>query len=676
MEKEVFSAERVFFTRLKAAGFQPGVIYDVGASDGSWSETMAGVFPDARFHLFEPLARHAASYRTALADRLRRFPGFSLHAVALGNTNCEAPIFVARDVYGSSVLDRGDVPEVQEEIQVPHHRLDDYAARLQLPAPDIIKIDCQGAELRILQGGQKALENASALLLETWLMRCYGPETPLVGDLLDLLQARSFTPVEIGERFYDDGHRLYSIDVFFATEQLLRETRLVKSDAVSRTAPGAGTAWSSLAGLTRKLADLVESVSGAEATGEGLESAAGAAGLTEADAIITHIEVNARHGTGVLLGRLFHNEPGILSVRSADYFGGQQDFGDLALRISHSNKAREAVFARVLDAVDKSTVRRILCVPYLPDDVRNAVALKEIFDAPLAAYLLDDQNICAEGIPDELMRELLAKAALRLAGSPELRQAYEAKYGFTMWYLPPVVDSRLISSRLLQPPAWSSPGSGVIIGNIWGRRWLELLRNAVRGSGARLNWYCNGGLQSIPCEIEELRRDFIYPHEPPDDEQLVRILRSALFAVLPTGPLDQADDRRFITALSLPSRLIYLMATAQLPVLVLGSPHSAAANFVRQFSIGMVADYDSRAFAEAVRMLSEPARNLAMRRNALLAAARFGDAGVAEWIWRSLERGEPVDRRFEDLMPPNPPDLPRLVQGKPGPAWGAAGAGR
>ncbi len=53
-----------------------------------------------------------------------------------------------------------------------------------------------------------------------------------------------------------------------------------------------------------------------------------------------------------------------------------------------------------------------------------------------------------------------------------------------------------------------------------------------------------------------------------------------------------------------------------------------------------------------------------MRRNALLAAQRFTDAGAGEWIWESLARGEPIDGRYEDLMPAEMPDLTHLLAAK------------
>src|SRR5690242_19187214 len=45
---------------LKAVGFSPRVIFDVGAATGEWARLAARVWPDARIVGFEPNASNAA----------------------------------------------------------------------------------------------------------------------------------------------------------------------------------------------------------------------------------------------------------------------------------------------------------------------------------------------------------------------------------------------------------------------------------------------------------------------------------------------------------------------------------------------------------------------------------------------------------------------------------------
>lgn len=367
------------------------------------------------------------------------------------------------------------------------------------------------------------------------------------------------------------------------------------------------------------------------------------------DAIVTYCEISDRHGVGKFVRTLFLGEPNILSIRSSDLYGGGHEFGDVALRIRHEGATRDAVYSRVFDAIGDSTVRRALCVPYTPDDILNALAIKEIFGIPLCTYLMDDQNIYASGIPDELMQELLDKSELRLAISPEMCQEYGTKFGRKVWYMPPLAPAGSVPSRLVPPPPDVHMRHGIIIGNIWGERWVELLRSTVRDSAVTLTWHSSGEFRWLRCSKDDLIADSIVPLDPLPEDVLIRTLRNTQFAVVPTGVLDGSDDRRFLAHLSLPSRITYMMGVSHIPILVLGSRDTAAAHFVEQFGIGMVAGYDRASFVKAVDHITRADVNLEMRKRALAVAGRFTDAGAGEWIWRSLARGRAMDARYEDL---------------------------
>ena len=88
-------------------------------------------------------------------------------------------------------LDRDDIPEakraVKRVVDVPKYRLDAYIEHKRLPLPDVMKLDCQGAEEVILEGAVDCLRTADVVLLETWLTREYGPRTPLLTEIVAFL---------------------------------------------------------------------------------------------------------------------------------------------------------------------------------------------------------------------------------------------------------------------------------------------------------------------------------------------------------------------------------------------------------------------------------------------------------------------------------------------------------
>ena len=257
----------------------------------------------------------------------------------------------------------------------------------------------------------------------------------------------------------------------------------------------------------------------------------------DADAIVGHIEINEHHGVGVLLQRLFGQYKNVVSIRSRNYYGGRQDFGAMHVCISHGDVSRDITIWNVLAGLRGATIQRVLCVPYFPDDALTAIALKEAFGVPLCTFLMDDQNLCSDGISDPVMTELLAKSSLRLAISAQMCAGYEAKYGHKIWFMPPVAPARLIPKELNQLPEQAlRERQPVILGNIWGQHWLESLRATVRGSGVTLRWYNNGEFRWLSCSTEDLARDGIVPQQGPHpDDTLVEILRQAPFVVLPSG---------------------------------------------------------------------------------------------------------------------------------------------
>ncbi len=170
----------------------------------------------------------------------------------------------------------------------------------------------------------------------------------------------------------------------------------------------------------------------------------------------------------------------------------QQNFGEIQVRLSYAGQPRQHIFRNVFAALSGHTVKRVFCVPYLVDDLLTAIAVKEMYDVPLATYIMDDQNIQVQHIPDDLMREFLTRCSLRFATHPELRDAYEHKYQQKFWILPAVAPDRLILTTGEVPAAsFTTKSHGALLGSMWSEKWFSLLESALGGSGVTLDWYGN-----------------------------------------------------------------------------------------------------------------------------------------------------------------------------------------
>ena len=384
------------------------------------------------------------------------------------------------------------------------------------------------------------------------------------------------------------------------------------------------------------------------------------------DVVVTVNEINDRHGTGPLLQRALAGQRRVFSIRArSDY--GYQEFGDWSGILSHKNKSVEQARDHLRHLLAGRRVERVLCVPYQADELLTSIALHDLCHAPTCIWIMDDQNIATRLIPDDLMREALQKASLRLATHPELCRAYERKFGLPFYILPAVAPRRLLArerpvlagehpARALLSPSVSA--RAVLIGSIWDQVWFDRLCATVGGSGLTIDWF--GNYRSLWVRFSEraLARAGIRPHGVVPEEQLAEELRQASFAIVPVSPLDGSDSNPGIARLSLPGRILFAAASSNTPVLIVGSGETCGARFVKHFGIGDVIPYDRSDFLSAVARLTQPEVQATMRANAARIGPALSDSDVSRWLLESTLAGVPIDRRFEDLFAGYPGESP------------------
>jgi hypothetical protein len=373
----------------------------------------------------------------------------------------------------------------------------------------------------------------------------------------------------------------------------------------------------------------------------------------DVDVIINAVEINDRHGVGVLLQRIFKDRSRIFAIRALNLYGGNCTFGQYNHLLSAIGLSRTEIFSRIQKVLAQHTVKRVLCIPYHAEEIFAALAVHELFGAEICTYLMDDQNVITTSIPDPIMAELLAKSALTLAISPEMRDVYMAKYQVPIYFVPPVIPAALIEHQSTASLAITNSREpiGAIFGNIWSPQWLNLLRTMTRETGEKIDWYGNTGADWNFSDREQLSSDGIIERGfLPTEAEVVDVLRKYAYVVVPSGTLDHRDDNLATSWLSLPSRIPFVLATANTPIIVLGHPSTAAAKFIERFGIGIVADYDPASFQAAVAYITKEPVQQRMRANAASIAAQFVNEQMDEWIWQSVALGKPIDDRFEALL--------------------------
>jgi len=367
------------------------------------------------------------------------------------------------------------------------------------------------------------------------------------------------------------------------------------------------------------------------------------------DLLLAHVEVTRLQGTGVLLERFFPNSDDFVTVRSRTLYQGKVHFGGIHFAMDLPGlpeTVRRDVLRRLLAPY---RIRRILCVPFFASDFMHGVAAHELTGAPLCTYVMDDQVLHAKAVPAELAQRLLAASRLRLAISPEMVAEYSASFGCSFGLLPPIVATSEHEAPNSWIPAVGAPTHCAMVGNVWSARQFQQLRDFTRAAGLKLDWFGNANVAWLPQDKEELERDGIFRHGFLPEEQLAMRLARYPFVVIPSGALDGTEDNEWLTRLSLPSRMVFILAKTHTPMLILGSARTAAAAFVNRFGLGTSSNYDATEARAKIQQIVAPANRARLMENARRTARHFIMPGCGEWIWRSLGAGQPERTPFDTL---------------------------
>lgn len=152
-------------------------VLDVGANDGEFAKTLIAAGFKGRIISFEPLPG-AHSALTAAAATIQNWS--VAPRMALSDENGSARFNVTQGDTSSSLLKPldsfvSDTPQVRvsEIIDVPTRRLDDLTDLEFDPYRTLLKLDVQGGESKVLDGGERLLKSMAGILTEMSLMPLY-----------------------------------------------------------------------------------------------------------------------------------------------------------------------------------------------------------------------------------------------------------------------------------------------------------------------------------------------------------------------------------------------------------------------------------------------------------------------------------------------------------------------
>ena len=177
-------------------------ILDIGANIGMMAIKVLQTYLDSKVVCFEPVSDNFEQ----LNQNLSSFQGrFFLRKEGVSNQAGKATIHLSNFHGAHSLLAQAplhqkhnpDVMEIGTE-EISLVRLDDIRKSLPSDHFDIVKIDVEGLERQVLEGGTEFFKSSvDTIIIEASLMRDVTPERSLFFDLHQILNRLGFTLVNV-----------------------------------------------------------------------------------------------------------------------------------------------------------------------------------------------------------------------------------------------------------------------------------------------------------------------------------------------------------------------------------------------------------------------------------------------------------------------------------------------
>jgi FkbM family methyltransferase len=182
-----------FFSMLKRRGFSPKHVIDVGANRGAWTRAAIRYFPDAYYSLVEPQDHLKANIQD-LIDR-----GCKIQWITAGAADKAGslPFAISRRDDSSSFVMTGGQGQSPGR-QPPLMRvttLNEIAASSSAPPPEMVKIDAEGFDLKVLAGGSELLGKTDIFLAEA--MICAPDYENTLAQVIQRMAAAGYRLIDI-----------------------------------------------------------------------------------------------------------------------------------------------------------------------------------------------------------------------------------------------------------------------------------------------------------------------------------------------------------------------------------------------------------------------------------------------------------------------------------------------
>jgi FkbM family methyltransferase len=194
--KYVFPKDHInYLYRLKAEGFEPKVIYDIGSNVLHWAKHAREIWPDAKIILFDAFKPAEFLYKD-----------YDYHIGLLSDKDGNKVKFYQNDQWpgGNSYYRENNNEYFPQHnyVELKTKTLDTVVKERGFPLPDFIKIDTQGSEIDILRGATNTIKYAKKMIVELQRVE-FNLGAKLVDESLKIIETMGWKCID--PLFCDNG---------------------------------------------------------------------------------------------------------------------------------------------------------------------------------------------------------------------------------------------------------------------------------------------------------------------------------------------------------------------------------------------------------------------------------------------------------------------------------------
>ena len=204
---------------LQSKNFNPKFIVDVGCGYGEWTKKMIKYFPNSNFFLYDANEEN----KEKLEKLCEKNKNISYQINLLTNDNKSYKFF--KMGYGSSIFEE-QTNHKREIIELKSKKLSDVLPEIVANANNnLIKLDVQGSELKILDGLGNQLNHFEIIIMETSIHK-YNKNAPLFNEIIEYMNDKNYTLYDLFDfkRTGNEKSFLLQVDCVFVR----KDSKLLK----------------------------------------------------------------------------------------------------------------------------------------------------------------------------------------------------------------------------------------------------------------------------------------------------------------------------------------------------------------------------------------------------------------------------------------------------------------